>query len=138
LYQTVYQNGRLDGRVGLDFERGRVTLDELLKLVEGSTVDDWHKMNIHTVYGWEFGQKNQQNYLEPKLHNYVAVYKPDVDVTLAFDAPVNDPFNEPWTDKFADKHAVSVAVWLRYRGVVVYERGFGNLGDLRGINPHFL
>ena len=91
-----------------------MTLDQVLHSVAGSAAADWHCMETHTVYGWEYGQKQGQNYLEPKTHSKLAVYKPDIDISLVMDATVNDPFVEPWVQKFPDKHAVSVAVQLRF------------------------
>ncbi len=99
-----------------------MTLDEILKMIEGSTVTDWHKMNVSTTYGWTSGQDANGNYLEPNTHNYLAVFKPDVDVSIAFDATVADPYDEPWVRKFAAPRALSVAIWFRYRGAVVYEQ----------------
>jgi hypothetical protein len=98
-----------------------MTLDQVLGTVEGSADCDWHKMQSQTVYGWEWGQKQGQNYLEPKTHSKLLMYKPDIDISLAMDATVNDPFDEPWVQAFSDPRAVSVAVQLRFRGAIVYE-----------------
>jgi len=73
-------------------------LAAFLATVENSVFTDWHKMNVTPV---------------------VAVYKPDIDISLAFACNVTDPFTEPWTQRFPDSHASSVQVWLRYKGQVV-------------------
>ena len=112
-----------------------MTLDHLLKTVNGSAAADWYRMETHTVYGWEHGQKHGQNYLEPKTHSKLAVYKPDIDISLVMDATVNDPFVEPWVQKFPDKHAVSVAVQLRFRGSLVYEWVFVAVDGARYLLP---
>jgi hypothetical protein len=99
-----------------------MTLDELLQMVESSDASGWHKFEVGTVYGWEYGQKGGQNYLEPKTHDVLAVYRNDIDISLVFAATVNEDFAEPWCQKFPSAKAQSVAVWLRYRGQLVYER----------------
>lgn len=96
-------------------------LDDLIAIVESSSSNDWQKLDVHTIYGWEWGQKQGQNYLEPKTHSKLAVYKSDIDVSFAMDAIVTEDFVENWTKKFASSKASSVAIWLRYRGAVVHE-----------------
>jgi hypothetical protein len=96
-------------------------LDDLIAIVENSSINDWQKLDVHTTYGWEWGQKQGQNYLEPKTHSKLAVFNADVDISLAMDATVTEDFAESWTQKFASPKASSVAIWLRYRGAVVHE-----------------
>jgi hypothetical protein len=98
-----------------------MTLSDLINTVGSSSLGDWHRMELPTVYGWEWGRKQGQNYLEPKTHSKLAVYKPDVDISLAMDATVNEDFAESWTQKFSDPKASSVAICLRYRGSIVFE-----------------
>ena len=63
-------------------------LDEILTLVQASAVDDWQRTEVHTVYEWEYGQKGGQNFIAPKTHERLLVYKPDIDVSIAMGATV--------------------------------------------------
>jgi hypothetical protein len=93
-------------------------LADLLKTVENSGPEQWHKMDSPTIYGW--GEVDEGRY-EPKTFETLLVCKEDVDVSLAMAATVNKPFQEPWAEKFPDSSAESVVVALRYRGAIVYE-----------------
>lgn len=115
-------------------------LDELLKTVECSSPEDWHRIPRPTVYNWDCGNKRVDDgpltpYLEPVNHDYLAVYKPDVDISLAFGANVCKDFQEPWVRGFPDSHASSVVVELRYRGSPVYEEVFVVVDGGRNLLP---
>src|SRR5438552_4194865 len=93
-----------------------MTLADLLNTVEGSAADDWHKLKVQTVYGWECGA----HWSVPNTCSELFILRSDIDVSLALVATVKAPFAEPWVQQFADPNATSVAVALRYRGAVVY------------------
>jgi len=78
-------------------------------------------MELHTIYDWEYGQKQGNYYLQPQTHSKLVVYKPNVDISLTMGATVVGNFQEPWTNKFFDPNASSVAIWLRYSGSVIFE-----------------
>ena len=83
-------------------------LDELLKTVEASTPDDWYKSQYPT-----FPKKHG--------HSYLAVFKPNVDISLVYGAIVNEHYQEKWLKKFSDKSpGKSVTVELRYCGSPVH------------------
>ena len=98
-------------------------LAELLKTVEESTADSWHKMDAHPLHGWAYGENRGVPYVRPIDHNNLAVFRDDVDITLAWGASDEDDsdLTEPWTKKFADPSARIFYVDLRYRGAPVYE-----------------
>jgi hypothetical protein len=98
-----------------------MTLDELIAVVSGSSVDDWLTLNIHTTHGWEHGSTNGQPYTRPSEHDRLSIYRQNVDVSIAFGATVSESFQESWVTKFPNDSASSQAVWLRYRGSVVNE-----------------
>ncbi|QDV68017.1 hypothetical protein Poly24_17230 [Rosistilla carotiformis] len=98
-----------------------MTLDEILNIVSASHSDDWHKMETHTTHGWEYGTDTDGPYLRPISHHYVAVYKPDVDITLVFGASDGDSFDEPWVQNFPAPTATARLTCVRYRGVIVDE-----------------
>lgn len=97
-------------------------LDDLLLTVAESAVDDWEKVDVRTEFhdvpeGGEVGAEP----LEPSFHHTLAVFRPNVDISLAYGATVVRPFEEPWTESFGGPASL-IAVWFRYRGAVVYER----------------
>lgn len=100
-------------------------LHDLILTVESSSSDEWHRMDHHTLHGWEWGDRNINGemypYIEPKTHHNLAVFKKDVDVSIVFGADVIKDFAEPWVQAFPDPKASSILVVLRYRGQVVFE-----------------
>lgn len=98
-----------------------MTEAEFLATIAGSTVEQWRRLNTQTMYGWEHGHNQRGNFIEPKTFELLAVFKNEIDISLAIGATVADDFEEPWTAKFADSSAHSVAVHFRFRGAVVYE-----------------
>jgi len=96
-----------------------MTLDTILEQVENSSSDDWHKFSYPTPY-FPFPEHGDL----PDWHRTLTVFKPDIDISLAFGVTLNATFQEPWVEQFSDPHATSVIVVLRYRGVPVYEWTF--------------
>ena len=90
-----------------------MTLDQILSTVHESQVNDWHRTSHQTPYAGE-----------DRFHRSLAIYKPDVDVTIAYGAAVMNEFQEPWTDLYSDANATSVALVLQYRGQAIYEWTF--------------
>ena len=97
-------------------------LDKLLTTIAESTATDWEKLDVPTEYNGvcDNGEADEHQSAGPSFHHTLAVYKPDIDVSLAYGAIVARPFQEPWTESFRGP-ASTIAVWLRYRGAVVYE-----------------
>ena len=99
-------------------------LDELLQKVEASSIDQWCKLPYATIYGWEYGTKQNVPFLEPKYHDYLVIFKEDIDISLVFGAINTRDYAEAWVNKFANNHADSVAVVLQHNGSPVYEWTF--------------
>src|ERR1700678_2321503 len=90
-----------------------MTLQELIEKVIRSRREDWHKI---TCWGSNSGPsyhdspifwdkwKGHEGVLEVKSHGNVAVYMPDVSITLAFGLHHLDDFEEEWANKFPDSH----------------------------------
>ena len=98
-----------------------MNLSTFLQTIENSTVGQWHKTDVQNVFQWECGKTNGQNYIAPKTFETLAVYKEDIDISLVMTGTINENFSESWTQPFPDADATSVAVFLRYRGAVVYQ-----------------
>jgi len=104
-----------------------MNLSTILQTLKDSDIDDWHKMpdqgpfHHWNVTSQHLGEGARTTDLEPVAHSSLAVYKPDIDISIAFGAIHRDEFNEPWTKNFPDKRASSEWVCLRYRGTVVYD-----------------
>ena len=70
-----------------------MTLNEIRRLVEGSSLRDWHKYEEAT-----------------------AVLVEDIDVSLDWCVTINPSFTESWHKTLPDPHASSVCVALRHNG----------------------
>lgn len=106
-----------------------MTLDELLGRVRTSSSDDWHKFVYRTPYVPYCGE-----YVDTNC--YLAIFKPDIDISLAYGAAIQPNFEEPWVMQFPDPHATSEAVVLRYQGTPVYEcRNFVTVDGGRYLLP---
>jgi len=92
--------------------------NEILKILSESSYSDWETNQCENIYQWETNSAPQSNPLMPLTHSNLAVYKDDVDITLVWGAKIDD-FRESWTDLFTDKSAYTIAIELRYRGVVI-------------------
>ena len=98
-----------------------MTLDDLLEIIEKTTPEDWYLTKENPIARWHYGTLKGANFLEPICHFKLLVLKSDIDISIAFGAPITDPFEEPWAKKFLDSHAVLIAIHLRYRGALVYD-----------------
>jgi hypothetical protein len=94
-----------------------------------STRDDWHKItcwgaNTGPSYhsGFTFYEKwnNERGVLEESSHSNVAVFIPDISITLAFGMDALDEFKEEWANKFPDSHASSSYVDVFYNNAFVF------------------
>jgi len=94
-------------------------LIDIQNKVYSSNDSDWNVMDINTVYSWEYGTQNGQNYIEPIMHNKLAVLENSVEISIAFGAPINDNYQESWCKLFPDPSSKSVSVDIRYNGEVV-------------------
>jgi len=116
-----------------------MTLQQIRNIVDNSVSSDWHKIEGNIIERWEWGQQNGQNYTQPISHDMLAVFKSDVDVSMAWGAVICDAFSEPWHKKLPDPSAKSVLVVLRHNGAKVDDWTFVNVDGGRYIVPlpHF-
>lgn len=114
----------------------KMTFDDLLLTVQSSSVDEWHKFDHNTVYNWGWDEdENGRRLYSPKTHEQLAIYRKDVDISIAFGATINEEFTEDWTQEFPKTDAESIAVELRYRGQPVFEWVFVLVDEARYLLP---
>lgn len=86
-------------------------LDELMNTIVRSDPSDWNhiacwgagsspsyrdKFSFYEIYG------GTKNVLHHEAHSSVAVYRPNVSITIAFGLRINDDFKEKWANEFPD------------------------------------
>jgi len=104
-----------------------MTLDELRHIIIASDADDWHVLSgpsyLDRFMPVEVGRGDEMVYeLRHGEHDSRAVFKPDVDVSIAWGLHLNpdEPayFSE-WTQGFPDKNAYAYYADVFYRGSLV-------------------
>lgn len=96
-----------------------MTFNEVMTKVTESRLDDWQKLEIPTVYKWDYGTDRGKEFLHPCTMEYLAVFKPDVDISLSFFQTIDEMFRPSWVESFPKEHASLESVWIRYRGAVI-------------------
>jgi hypothetical protein len=104
-------------------------LNELLDTVMSSDADDWHKI---VCWGstsgpsykdqftfWEKRDK-AENFLDVESHSEVAIFIPDISISLAFGLKRSDKFQEKWANSFPDPDASSSYVDIFYNNALVF------------------
>ena len=97
-----------------------VRYDEITQMVTGSSPDDWEVLGEGPNYLDKFAQVTSegQHYLELDWHTYLAVYKPDVSLRLAWGMTVDDRLTfEDW--HFPDRSGYRVLVDAFWQGALV-------------------
>jgi hypothetical protein len=104
-------------------------LREVLNTISSSRPADWHHIacwgafsgpsyrdhiSFNEVYG------GQPNVVTVESHSDVAIYIPDVDISIAWGIECNDNYREPWANQFPDPQASSGFVDVFYRNALVY------------------
>lgn len=124
-------------------------LSKILKIVEGSTIDEWtrvgasHRSIIHSWYpegtNTDACGKTFFSYV-PIFHSFLDVFMPDVDISLAYGANdgrwlCDENVPEQWV-KDSEITKVEIAVVdLRYRGQTVSTWDFADVGNLCLLMP---
>jgi hypothetical protein len=76
-----------------------VRYDEITQMITESTADDWKVLTGPTfVHRLGNVRTGGQNWLEAHSYDYIAVYKPDVDLRLAWGLPYGDNVTYPGWD----------------------------------------
>lgn len=106
-----------------------MTLHDVIDTVIDSSTDDWHKIvcwgansgpSYHSRFTFYDTWEGQQGILSEDSHSNVAIYIPDVSITLGFGLKSLDNFQEPWANNFPDPHASSSYVDIFYNKTLVF------------------
>lgn len=107
-----------------------MTLETLMEKVIHSHREEWHKITCwgansapsyhNRLTFYETWESNYHGVLDAEDHSNVAVYMPDVSITLAFGLHHLDDFKEQWANKFPDSHASSSYVDVFYNNALVF------------------
>ena len=82
-----------------------MTFEQMVEILTRSDRDDW---SVIVAWGHGSGPSYRTHLDRTDLedsHHTVAVYKPDLSVTLAWGMTINDNFLEPWANGFPDPRA---------------------------------
>lgn len=122
-----------------------MTLDELRDLITDSTADDWHRIiKIGPTYRDRFGAwsspADNTSGLEHDTHPDIAVYRPDIDLTIAYGMAENqhdrNELTFGWTSAFPDSkiHQINLVDFF-WRGSLVDRLNYVHVDGARGILP---
>lgn len=93
--------------------------------VLSSSATEWNKVGVGGVRGGEAAGG----------YDTIAVFKPDLSISLAWAIKVTENFQEPWANKFPDPHAASYYVDMRYHGMLVHRVLFVAVDGFRAMLP---
>ena len=101
-----------------------MNLRELLAKIVGSSREDWHliadppsglnRLQFHEMY------ESQQNVLHTAAHPRVAVYIPEVSITVAWGPKWLEDFTDDWCKKISDQKANAGFVDMFFNNSLVY------------------
>ena len=103
---------------------------EFIKLISeilNSDKTDWNVIvcenlglsNLNSFSVWSTGTGDFKN-IEINSHDYIASYKKNLSICLAWGLTINDDFQEKWVEIFPDKSASSHYIDIFYNGMVVF------------------
>jgi hypothetical protein len=122
-----------------------MNLETFLQTIGNSAPDDWFKADVQHVFKWTWASEGGEvdDLLEPVTFTKLAVYKPDIDISVLMSAWVRassqpDLLKEPWMDAtgVTKPWGNKAAVLLRYRGAVVYQWIGVELDEGRTLLPY--
>jgi len=122
-----------------------MNLRELLDIVINSSSQDWHAigcwgyssgpsyhdhLSFHEIY------KGQPNVLHVESHSNVAVYIPDVSITMAYGLDIGDGrYEQPWVKNFPDENANVHFVDVFFNKALVYRDAYVTVDGGRILLP---
>lgn len=117
-----------------------MTLDEVLETITSSVRGDWwHEAcwgaRSAPSYHDQFCDEESENLLKVNSHSDIAVYKPNVSITLAYGLQCTDDFKGPWTKKFPNRDASSSYVDVFYNNALVFRDAYVNVDGARARLP---
>ncbi len=118
-------------------------LRDLMKIIVDSDPSHWHKIgcwgagsgpSFKDRIEFSTGPGDHWN-LETPSHSEVAVYKPDVSITMAWGFEANDDYVAEWTKKFSDEKARSFLVDVFYNNALVFREYLVSVDGARAYLP---
>lgn len=105
-----------------------MTLQEYGEIISNSKKEDW---NIITCWGAGAGPSYQNSFsvwtqggefsnIDIDSHSMIGVYKPNIDITIAWGLESNSEFISEWANKFDDSHATSSFIDFFLRGHMIF------------------
>ena len=97
-------------------------LEALITLITDSNPNDWSATSSGPTFRDRLMQVSSggQSWIEINSHHTIAVYKPDISISLGFGMAWKDKFDEPWANKFPDPSADGRYIDIYYYGSLVY------------------
>lgn len=120
-----------------------MTLDELHTVVADSTASEWHRiLKIGPTYRDRFGAcsgPGDTSGLDHDSHAEVAVYRPDIDLTIAYgmaESQHDRDLKFKWSENFPDSAIREISlVDFFWRGSLVDRLNYVHIDGARGILP---
>ncbi|MGW5456244.1 hypothetical protein [Nocardia sp. NPDC003979] len=118
-------------------------LDELRTIIASSAPSDWHRItNLGPTYRDRFGAwtgPNDSSGLEHDTHSEIAVYRPDIDLTIAYgmsESQRDQSLAFEWSESFPDSQIreISLADFF-WRGSLVDRVNYVYVDGARAILP---
>src|SRR2546423_6071392 len=97
-------------------------LEELLSTIAKSNPSDWSTISRGPTFRDRLMQvsSGSDNWIEINSHHTIAVYKPNIAITLGFGMDWRPEFKEPWAQKFPDPNASGDYFDIYYYGALIY------------------
>lgn len=97
-------------------------LEALISLILDSNPSDWSTISSGPTFRDQLRDvsNNKDRWTEINSHHTIAVYKPDISISLGFGMDWKEKFDEPWAKKFPDPEASSELIDVYYYGALVY------------------
>jgi hypothetical protein len=118
------------------------TLDKIRDMVRQSTADDWNKIEEGPTYRNRFGYSKgpgKQWRLEEDSHHTILVYKPDVDLTIAYgmhyQSQGRDEAEYEWSQAFASTSVRTGFADIFWRGSLIDRVDYAIVDDHQGVLP---
>jgi hypothetical protein len=108
----------------------RMNLRELLNTVSGSSPEDWHGIGCwgHSSgpsYHDHLSYRGQSNVFHVKTHSDVAVYIPDVSITMAYGLDIAEGnYEQEWVKNFPNGNARIHYVDVFFNNALVYRDAY--------------
>jgi len=119
-------------------------LEKLILTVVASSKEEWHSINCwaqgsgpsyRSYYAPDHTSDGRLRSLDTVSHRTVAVFKPDVSITMAFGMPINLDLVQDWANIFPNPKASSHRVDLFYNNALVYRDLYASVDGGKGKLP---